>query len=278
MDKRIALRFDIDSVSCVRQGLAGLSAVAHRYAVPVTLFVSMGRAIQRGPALLRMVSRHDSAKRMFPMKRLGFAAALQTLIMNPRIGCDNADVLSRFQEQGHELGLHGGRNHAWWQRHARSAGIETIRRDLGWSYDAFARLFGAPAGFAAPGFVWSEATLAVIDEKKFQYASDMDGLRPFHAEAGGRTFSHWQVPVTVCGASHTPLIEWACLQKQSEQDFLAELTLKLSGDGPAVLYGHPCLDGVAGIAYLTAAIEYLLDKGFCFVRMRDLVPTGPGVA
>jgi hypothetical protein len=273
MDKRIALRFDVDSIACVKKGLPGLMLLSERYSIPMTFFVTMGRPILRRTALLRLF-RSTASDSLSPLRRLGATAAFETFLFNREIGGACEKELARLMEKNHELGLHGGRNHAWWQRHAAAADIETIRSDLDWGYNAFVKLFGTPAGFAAPGFVWSEATLACIDEKGFRYASDMDGASPFQPDVRGRKYSHWQVPVTVCGPSHIPFIEWACLQKQSEQDFLAELNLKLPGDAPAVLYGHPCWEGTGGAAYLTTAVEWLLDKGYTFVRMKDLVP-GP---
>jgi peptidoglycan/xylan/chitin deacetylase (PgdA/CDA1 family) len=273
MEKRIALRFDIDSISCVTNGLPGLVALADRYAIPMTFFVTMGKAILRLATLRAMVS----GKKPFSphtLKRLGMKESVKTFVINPDVGITHAAALAPLQEKKHELGLHGGKNHAWWQLHARTAAPREIRDELEWGYNAFVKQFGTPAGFAAPGFAWSETTLACIDEKGFLYASDMDGSSPFRPKLGGKQFSHWQVPVTVQGPSHISIIEWAYLQKQSEQDFLAELSLKLSPCGPAVLYGHPSFEGTMGIAYLSTAVDYLLDKGYTFVRMKDLVPGG----
>jgi peptidoglycan/xylan/chitin deacetylase (PgdA/CDA1 family) len=278
MDKRFALRFDIDSIACVKNGLPGLIRLADRYSIPMTFFVTMGRPIQRMNALSRLFSRGGPRLSLSPIERLGMKEAFETFLLNRRIGVSCADVLSRLLEKKHELGLHGGRNHAWWQRHARTAPIEAIREDLDWGYKTFVSLFGKPAGYAAPGFAWSEATLECIDEKGFLYASDMDGEMPFHPSAGGKSSAHWQVPVTVSGPSHIPFIEWAGLQKQGENDFLAELDLQLSRGAPAVLYGHPCWDGTHGLSYLTTAVEYVLDKGYTFVRMKECVPDRSGVA
>jgi peptidoglycan/xylan/chitin deacetylase (PgdA/CDA1 family) len=277
MDKRIALRFDIDSISCVKNGLAGLVALADCYAIPMTFFVTMGKAILRLNTLRSMAL---GTKPFSPhtLKRLGLKEALTTFAINPDVGITHAGVLAGLLDKGHELGLHGGKNHAWWQLHARTASQREIRDDLGWGYSAFVKHFGAPAGFAAPGFAWSETTLACIDEKGFLYASDMDGPTPFRPRLGEKQFSHWQVPVTVQGPSHISLVEWAYMQKQSEQDFLAELSLKLSTGGPAVLYGHPSFEGTMGIAYLSTAVEYLLNKGYTFTRMKDLVPGGQGAS
>jgi peptidoglycan/xylan/chitin deacetylase (PgdA/CDA1 family) len=275
MEKRIALRFDIDSLACVKNGLPGLLRLADRYSFPMTFFVTMGRPIMRRLALARFFAGNRSSGGLSPVERLGVKGAFETFLFNRTVGVTCAGMLKRLLEKNHELGLHGGKNHAWWQRYVQTAGIEAVRKDLDWGYRAFVKLFGKPAGFAAPGFVWSTSTLECIDEKAFLYASDMDGTRPFHPDSGGKMFSHWQVPVTVSGPSHIPFIEWACMQKHSEQDFLAELELKLGPDAPAVLYGHPCWDGTKGIAYLSTAIEYLLDKGYTFVRMKDLVPAGP---
>jgi peptidoglycan/xylan/chitin deacetylase (PgdA/CDA1 family) len=278
MDKRFALRFDIDSISCVKNGLPGLIRLAERYSIPMTFFVTMGRPILRTTALSRLFSLGKSRSSLSPIERLGMKAAFETFLCNRRIGVSCAGALVQLLEKKHELGLHGGRNHGWWERYAASAGIDTIRRDLDWGYKTFESLFGKPSGFSAPGFVWSEATLECIDEKGFLYASDMDGDKPFHPSAGGKGCTHWQVPVTVNGPSHIPFIEWASLQKQGEQEFLAGLDEKLVPDSPAVLYGHPCWDGTHGLPYLTSVVEYAIDKGYTFVRMKECVPGGPGAA
>jgi peptidoglycan/xylan/chitin deacetylase (PgdA/CDA1 family) len=283
MEKRIALRFDVDSNSCVTNGLPALVGLADRYSIPMTFFVAMGKAILRKNALLNFIRgvfphiacEARDARAPNAVKRLGLSEALKTFILNPDIGITHAGEFTALLEKKHELGLHGGKNHAWWQVYAAAAGTGAVREDLSWGYDAFTRYFGKPAGFAAPGFAWSETTLSCIDEKGFLYASDMEGESPFRPLVGGRRFAHWQIPVTVQGPSHISVVEWACMHKQSEQDFIAELDLKLKAvapASPAVLYGHPCFEGTKGLAYLDTAVGYLLDRGYSFVRMKDLVP------
>lgn len=276
----LAFRFDVDSVQCLRKGVPRLREVADAKGVRFTFFVTMGRSfhmsstvadrwsrlarrrtrsrqgLNRGRQGLTRNSPPDECTHALPVTRkLGWLGLLELVALNPHLGRKYRDEIDALHRDGHELGLHGGTNHAVWQRtvHRLDAGqLDALLRP---ALDEFASRYGRPQGFASPGFEWNEHVLGLIDQEGFVYASDMTGEEPFRPqdEKGGR-HRHYQVPVNVVGKGRVPVIEQGLALGHGARGVADEAVAQIRDRRFALIYDHPYVAGVHN-AVLARIIE-----------------------
>lgn len=252
-----ALRFDVDSVTCLERGIPALLELGERRSVRFTFFVNMGRSFSwrhtvartLGPGR-RRATRQDAdpspAHKLPATAKLGRGGVLKTVLMNPRLGRRYRPALDRLFEEGHELGLHGGSNHATWQYALDELGEDGLERHVRPSFAAFRDRYGQPSGFASPGFRYNAAVLELMDNEGFQYASDMAGDRPFRPTrpGGGRRYTHFQVPVNVIGEDSVPVIEQGLALGRSSTRIVRDAVERIHERRFALMYGHPYVEGV----------------------------------
>ena len=162
----LALRFDVDSVRCCRVGIPRLMEAADRLGVRFTFFLNLGRTFNwthtlghvARKQLRRAASSASHAASLPTLAKLGAGGVLETMFLNPRLGRRFRATFDRLFEAGHELGLHGGTDHALWQRALGDLSDQQLddllRPGTRASADATARLPGsrAPASGTTTGF------------------------------------------------------------------------------------------------------------------------------
>ena len=126
-------RFDADTHACVSKGIPNLVELGENLGARFTFFVNMGRAFDRRITLAKAVGRLFGKRRRNSISaagKLGWQAALKAAILNPHAGRSDPAALRAAIRSGHEIGLHGGRNHARWERSAHSWSDERTRSAL----------------------------------------------------------------------------------------------------------------------------------------------------
>jgi peptidoglycan/xylan/chitin deacetylase (PgdA/CDA1 family) len=120
-----------------------------------------------------------------------------TVLPAPPVGEAFPDRLRAIDAAGHELGIHGW-DHIGWQNRLHRMPVSRIRDAYARACDAFERCLGRrPRATAAPGWQCSAASLGLLDELGFDYASDCRGELPFYPRAGERTHRVLQIPTTL---------------------------------------------------------------------------------
>ena len=112
-------RFDVDTHACALRGMPRLLDLAESFGARFTFFVNTGRAFSRGISLHKKVTRLLTATReprVSAATKLGLADALTAMVFNPPVGASAPPILRVAALDGHEIGLHGGLNHATWER------------------------------------------------------------------------------------------------------------------------------------------------------------------
>ncbi len=257
MRPTLAIRFDVDSIRCIEEGIPNLRDVAAAYDVRFTFFINMGYSFN-----LRHTLRHYVEKRrarpepnddsgaapkqsLGAMDKLGVSAILRTIILNPQLGHKYRGVFDALHADGHELGLHGGTDHVIWQRSLLELSDKELRDLFRPAFETFKEWWGSPTAFASPGFVHDHRVLALLDEYDFEYSSDMSGDEPFRPDTeAGHQYNHFQIPVTVAGAGNVPIIEESLAQGMGEGDIVDRCVSVIESQAHAVLYGHPFVEGV----------------------------------
>lgn len=118
--KFFCFRFDVDSFRCINKGTPNLIALSKNLNVSFTFFINMGLAASRWISIKKLFSKKNHSANGFVyklsnLKKLGFGDYFLTAVINPPVGSSCPDIIRDLNEAGHEIGLHGGRNHALWQ-------------------------------------------------------------------------------------------------------------------------------------------------------------------
>ena len=251
----LAVRFDVDSVTCLERGIPALMRLGERRGVRFTFFVNMGRSFSWRHTVVRRLRGARQAGRAVaesrPIKmsaalKLGRRGVAETLLLNPRLGRRYRLTFDALAAAGHELGLHGGSNHAVWQYALDALAVKGLEKHVRGAFDEFRGRYGAPRGFASPGFRYNDAVLDLLDREGFEYASDMPGELPFRPlRTGTRSrHAHFQLPVNVIGEQNVPVIEQGLARGLSRRSIVRGAVERIRERDFALMYGHPCVEGV----------------------------------
>jgi peptidoglycan/xylan/chitin deacetylase (PgdA/CDA1 family) len=246
--KTFSFRFDIDSLADIETGVPRLLELGRELDVRFTFFVNMGKSFN-----WKTLGKGQGArgKGYSTTKRLGLLRTLRTIVFNPDIGLSHKKILFKLLDSGHELGLHGGMDHPLWQWRLDEMSKDEINDLLKPAYDHFVNLFGKPKGFASPGFRYNRHVLELIDSYGFEYASDMEGERPFRPEG----VKHLQVPVNIIGPGKKPLIEHLLESGLGEAEIKEKVEEEMEKRECAVIYGHPSFEGRLGLREILTLVK-----------------------
>ena len=292
MTRLFSFRFDVDTHRCVREGMPALSRLGRRLDAPFTFFVNMGRAVSRratlgsllgvgpratgavdGPGAPIQVAAKHPARR-----KLGTTGWLHAAVLNPRVGAGSPEVLRAALDDGHEIGLHGGRNHAVWQTEAAGWSPERVALEIDAVLPGLERVLGAtPAGFASPGWVTPPGLAGVLAERGFRYWADQHGAPP-----GGMTRSPaapMALPSVRTALTGEPggvaYLEHLDAAGLSAREALARFEHDLEGAGEvAVVYDHPYWAGVRALDLVEAMVGLARAAGFDVVPLAAVARAG----
>ena len=272
-ERTFVMRWDVDHRVCVTDGLPRIRAVCRDFGVPNTFFVNMGRSTNLrewlGKGVARSRAKLADRDAVHLIKKTGWPRfILETALARP-VGLSFVGTLQALQEEGHELGLHGGMDHVVWSRRFHQLPEEDLRADIDESYGHFIRHFGRPAGFSSPGFYSDERVMRQLDRLGFQYNGDAIGGEPARAVADGRELRHWTIPVTLAGPRTIPFLEYHGARGTPDDQVIAELHRHLDGHDQVVLYGHPCYEGVRE-SMLRKVFGAVLERGYRFVTLQTI--------
>jgi peptidoglycan/xylan/chitin deacetylase (PgdA/CDA1 family) len=197
VDALLGLKIDVCTYDGLRVGVPNLLRLLDRHGVQASFFVALGpdtagRAIVRAlrPGFLAKM-RRTSAVRTYGLRTI----LSGTLLPSRHMG-RQASRLREVVGAGHELAIHGY-DHRRWQDRLHRMAKPVVREEIGRAVTLYREVTGrAPRGFGAPGWQVSGASLEVLDEVGFAYASDARGLQPFFPRVGALRLRTLQLPTT----------------------------------------------------------------------------------
>ena len=279
MSKYVCFRFDVDTHRCLRQGVPPLLELARTLNVPFTFFVNMGRAVSQWDSCRRLLGvapahQVERITRLPTLHKLGLRDYLVAALLNPRVGVSQPQVLRAIHAAGHEIGLHGGYNHATWQARGARWPVARLRAEIAWGLAQLqAAGIGHPAAFASPGWQGSEALHDVLASLDFAIVADAhgDGL-----EAIGQVNGHpclRTVPTNIVGepggVGYLEHLRASGLSRDAAMDDFAR---RLAGTQRlAVVYDHPCVAGLALLPLVRSLIDIARSLGCEIVTISDAV-------
>jgi len=265
------LRFDVDTELCLREGVEPLCEVAERYGVPLTFFVNPGRAIDRGLLLREALpgrsrgEEEDRATRFGSVTKLGRAETLRLLLTNPRSLPARSGMVRRILDGGHEVGLHGGHNHATWQRNARRWSRGRVAAEVAWGKCRLEAAAGrAVTSFASPGWTSPDALAEILASDGFAVIADVRdpcGVPETRQTPSGAIAS---VPNTLAGEpGGVGYLENRRAAGLMDDAVLAEFDELLAEERPYLcLYDHPFYAGRHAVPLFERMLERILAREY----------------
>jgi len=274
MEKVIYFRFDIDTISCIRDGIDPLLQLGQELGLQFTFFANMGKSISRREVLLRSPLRTlgnvlpQQVRKVSAAKKLGLPNVVKTLLLNPNVGFAHPQVLEKILAAGHELGLHGGSNHSTWQRNAQHWSVPQIADAMQATHERFCRQFGRPSGFASPGGNGSALINDYLHSMGYRYVSDRMQSRATTVFQEPSGLQHIPINVQI---QQVPVLESLFAQGLAAGPLLAQAVELFTQPHLKTAVGHPCFEGKAGFPLLQQLCRILVQQGYVFRAYKQLL-------
>ena len=255
--------------------MPALSSLGERLGVPFTFFVNMGRAVSLGALLAARSSASASpvAAKYSARRKLGWSGYLHAALLNPEVGAGSHDVIREARRQGHEVGLHGGRNHAVWQREAQHWSRARIETEIDSVLPALTSLLGgdAPKGFASPGWTTSDHLDSVLHERGFRYLADDHGpTAPLRETSDASSLIRLRTGLTG-EPGGVAYLEHLRAQGHDDDALYSRFERDLEQAGPvAVAYDHPYYAGLRELSTVERLVGIARQVGYQLVPMSVL--------
>lgn len=259
--------------------MPNLLAFAEEYRIPMTFYCNMGRAVSY-VALARKRFRnaggHEKAilAKLSPKAKMGNRDYLRTSLLNPVVGSAHGAILQEAARHGHELGLHGGRNHGSWHHEAHLWTEERVRTEVAWGLERFDAMgLEKPVGFASPGWNSPEGLGRILGGLGFGYMADDYGQGDFcETKATIRC-----VRTQLTGEGGVGFFESLAARGldsgTGEQAMKGAFESAAACDKSVCVYDHPCFAGREGLGMLKGFVEHLKRRPVRFATVRGAMGT-----
>lgn len=274
MQKYICFRFDVDTHLCLSKGVPNLMLLANKYQAEFTFFINMGRAFDRRLLIKEkyaaFFNKQPKPHGFFPMfYKLGFMHSIYAMGCNPIVGAKHKKILHQLTVAGHELGLHGGKNHADWEKNAKNWSSESIFQEISYGLDHLKRhSFPNPVSFASPCWQSPEELPDIILKNGFSILCDEYADGDFSKDKAGLSRFH----VNIIGKQgNIGFIEnMRALEYTTEQIMESfEKQLNMPGNFKMV-FDHPLYAGIRELPLLSQMLEMCISKGYKIKSLRNI--------
>ena len=263
----LGLKIDVCTYEGLRVGVPNLLRLLRSHGVSASFFVALGPDTT-GRAVFRALRPGFLAKmrRTRAVRTYGLRTILSGTILPPRhMGRGLAPLLRNIIAAGHELAIHGY-DHRHWQDRLHRMDAGQVRGEIRQAMEVYHEVAGAaPRGFGAPGWQVTPASLRVVDEAGFAYASDTRGTQPFFPRAAGEEFRTLQLPTTF-----PTLDEVLGLEGMDANDFVALVRRDAKGKPGRVLTLHAEMEGGGFQEMAGQLLAGLLEDGVICVPLEVL--------
>ena len=269
---RLVFRFDVDTHKCIRDGVPNLLEISDEMDVPFTFFLNAGRAVSVPDSIRDMFNTHHKAdgekiEMMAAREKLGIKDYLLAAAVNPAV-CTYTDQVRRLSMSRCEVGVHGGRNHALWQKYGKKWNREKVEDEIKWAVNEIKKINPrfCPSGFASPGWESPRNLDEILSKMGFGYYADL-------RDRGGAELvnTHSVIPqigVNLLGEPGGVAFFEHCRVKGMSTDQIVDAVLEcIDKNGMAVLYDHPYYAGVKELYTIRRMITEAREKGIKIVML-----------
>lgn len=270
MNKKIALRIDVDTFRGTRHGVPVLLDLFSRHDIKGTFYFSvgpdnMGRHLWRllKPAFLWKMLRTNAASLYGPEIIL-----MGTCWPGPAIGKRNANVIREAAAAGHEMGLHTWDHHQW-QSKIDKMNPAQLYQAIKKGVDMLGEILGeTPTTSAVPGWKCTDQVLLEKAKFPFKYNSDNRGESIFMPEVNGQRLAQPQVPVTM--PTYDEALGRDGVTNENYNDHMLKL---LKEDQLNVLTIHAEAEGNVCKDMFDEYVRKAKDMGYEFIMLKDALPS-----
>ncbi len=284
--RRVCFRFDVDTPRCLQAGVPALRAVARRTGAPFTFFVNMGRPTSRRLVWASMVRggraervpTEQPVMRLSTLRKLGLRGVVEVLVANPKVGVRGGTQIRALLDEGHEVGLHGGRNHRVWQQQAAQWPVETVHDEVAWGLDRLAQVgCVGPVGFSSPGWTRPDALASVAGALGVSHVADIHDPAREGVDVSGPVA---EVITNIVGEpGGVGYLEWMRACGADDDQVVSDLVERLRRvRSAAVVYDHPFWAGVHEPDLVERLVGVARAEGFVVCTMAALVEAARSTA
>lgn len=273
--KQAVFRFDIDTHVGMRIGVPPLLHLARDLGVPFTFFVNCGRAMSLRHSLIRRTNaKMPSAAKPGLRRKLGLRGIVETVLLNPRVAGSNPSALRRAAHEDHELGLHGGRNHASWQQAARTWTDGRLRSEVSWGLGMMVSLgLEPPKIFSSPGWQGSARLEGVLSELGFDVVADAHAHGPVVMEQ--RDSNLLSVSTNLLGEpGGVGYVSHGLAGGSTTAELVERFTQDIESQDLIVIYDHPVVAGREGLRAVRGILETAMRKGYTWTTLGSIARQG----
>ncbi len=271
--KIMCFRFDVDTYLCAQKGVPNLTALAKKNDVNFTFFYNMGRGIHI-KSVLKKGKQQPCAEKLPNLNKLGWRGYIVTTLLNPQVGISYPEKIVSAYRNGHEIGLHGGKNHGDWMRNALSWSTNKIEREVEWGLSKLNDIgINNVTSFSSPG--WSSPTRLndILMCKGFTVVADCHGpgMEEIVKIRDNRNTLNL-VPTNLLGEpGGVGYIEHMRARQMSNDKIMEKFRNDLKSINKlAVIYDHPYYSGIKELALLEMMIHEAQNMGFHITTFNKL--------
>lgn len=247
-----------------------------------TFFVNPGRAFNQIISLRklwrRLLEKQRSGKKrhgfMSAATKLGFANSLTAILLNPCVASAAPPVLRVARQDGHEVGLHGGTNHATWERDAHTWSKERLSAELAAGLVALQACgAGQPVSFASPGWNSPAHLAELLPELGLCILADSYDVGARSPQWSGPGLA--TVPTNIAAPGSTAgYLEGMRARGASDAEIRADFRRQLAAkEHFAGVYEHPFFAALHELPLLTDLLRITADEGFAVRTVREAAGT-----
>ncbi len=267
MDKIICFRFDIDTHICLKHGVPNILKLFKKYNGYCTFFVNMGRSFSLEFLLkekLKETWKTQKKEKVFfsMVSKLGILNSIEAILLNPKVGPNYSAILHDIISSGHELGLHGGRNHAKWEKEVLYWDREKIQDEVIYGLNQFEKLgLPKPLSFASPCWQSPKILASILSDLNFLILADTISIDDCIYKKNENIL---EIPTNVIGKqSDVGFVENLRALGYSSIEIIEEFSQQLDKEGNfKMVFDHPLYIGVKELDVLSKMIDIAIRKGF----------------
>ncbi len=261
--KKLVFRFDIDTHKCIRDGVPNLLALAAEFQTGFSFFLNPGKAVSVAESLKETIfhkSQEGQADCMSARQKLGLADYAAAAVINPSL-IKYKGVIRRLYASGSELGIHGGRNHAVWHKHAGEWKEQKVRNEIAWALGQIRNVIPQyqPKGFASPGWNSPAQLEKVLAEYGFLYCADYRCKGERNVFKQGKHLAY--LGVNLLGEPHGVAFFESCrVRGFLEQDIIGMALDSIDRNEVTVIYDHPYYAGTKELSCIRKIMELVKKR------------------
>jgi peptidoglycan/xylan/chitin deacetylase (PgdA/CDA1 family) len=260
----------------LKEGVPELLKIFEAQDSHCTFFVSMGKAFKRSYTLSeklkkKVVTNSPSLKGRFSVYYiLGFYNSLVAFLMNPIIGGKYHKTLKNVIAKGHELGLHGGRNHASWERDANKWTVLELQDEIEYGLRQFEKQgLPPPISFASPCWNAPEKLNTILENLQFKIVANQGSSLNYVMQEGNMIN---RFPTNVIGKNRqVGFIENLRALGCSKQKILQEFSKQLDNEESfKMVFDHPFYAGIHELQTVEGMINIAKEKGYIIDSLKNI--------